>query len=164
MLLGDVNLDAAIRAVKILKFESLASKSHFFAANQRLDYVKDSGNLITKSKTHDIEIFRINGEGLFLASANQGRDKNMDSTIYKWDDRSQVFTSFQNISTNVARDWEYFSIENEVGDCSCYACFGAEVGHALKRGQQRFSLRDFKMYTVHLLRVFVKGFRKLGFG
>jgi len=85
-----------------------------FSANERLDYVIDFGNLLTKSKTHDVELFRIPGEGLYLASANQGRDRNMDSTIYKWEDGRKTFVSYQNISTDAARDWEYFSIENEV--------------------------------------------------
>ena len=69
---------------------------------------------MTKSKTHDIEIFRVPGEGLFLASANQGRDRSMDSTIFKWNKKRKTFVPYQNISTDVARDWEYFSIENEV--------------------------------------------------
>ena len=69
---------------------------------------------MTKSKTHDIELFRIPGEGLFLASANQGRDRSRDSSIYKWDENSRKFISFQNITTDTARDWEYFSIEDEV--------------------------------------------------
>ena len=75
----------------------------------------DFGKLTTKSKTHDVEIFRIPGEGLFLASANQGRDRSMDSTIYKWLDRRKSFVPYQNITTDAARDWEFFSIENEVG-------------------------------------------------
>ena len=79
---------------------------------EKLDYVVDAGSLPTKSKTLDIEVFRIPDEGLFLASANQGRDKNMNSTIYKWDGKR--FKPIQYIRTNKARQWKYFNVESEV--------------------------------------------------
>jgi len=84
------------------------------SAQEKLDYVVDFNNLITKSKTLDIEIFRIPGEGLFLASANQGRSRNMDSTIYVWNATKNNFIPHQSVTTDTARDWEHFTIEGEV--------------------------------------------------
>lgn len=60
----------------------------------------------------DIEIFRLPSGELFLAAANQGRDRDMDSTIYKWKDGT--FYPYQNISTDSAQHWEYFELDGEV--------------------------------------------------
>ena len=79
---------------------------------EKLDYVVDAGKVHSKSKTLDVEVFEIPEEGLFLASANQGRDKNMNSTIYKWS--GSRFLPIQYIRTNKARHWNHFSIESEV--------------------------------------------------
>lgn len=72
----------------------------------------DHADLTTKSKSLDVEVFRLPGHGLFLAAANQGRDKNMNSTIFRWsDDR---FAPHQNITTDNARHWKHFVIGAEV--------------------------------------------------
>nr|XP_039267469.1 thrombospondin-type laminin G domain and EAR repeat-containing protein-like isoform X1 [Styela clava] len=85
-------------------------------AEERLDYIEDFLNLKTKSKTLDFEVFRIPSEGQFLAAANQGRDRDMDSTIYKW--TNGKFIPYQNITTDSAQDWEYF----QIGDDHFLAC------------------------------------------
>lgn len=77
-----------------------------------MDYVDDFINLKTKSKTLDFEIFRIPEKGLFMAAANQGRDRDMNSTIYKWDENE--FIPYQNLTTDMAQDWEYFRIGDDV--------------------------------------------------
>uniref|UniRef100_H2ZI15 Thrombospondin-type laminin G domain and EAR repeat-containing protein n=1 Tax=Ciona savignyi TaxID=51511 RepID=H2ZI15_CIOSA len=82
------------------------------STHPKLDYVTKHGDLMTQSKTLDFEIFEIPAQGLFLAAANQGRDRNMDSTIYKWSDTKR-FLPYQNIETDTARHWKYFSIEYE---------------------------------------------------
>ena len=69
-------------------------------------------DLTTKSKSLDVEVFELPGNGLFLASANQGRDKNMNSTIFRWSDGR--FVPHQNITTDNARHWKHFRIESEV--------------------------------------------------
>ncbi|CAK8674045.1 thrombospondin-type laminin G domain and EAR repeat-containing protein-like isoform X2 [Clavelina lepadiformis] len=81
--------------------------------HEKLDYLVDFGDVLTKSKPLDIEIFEISGEGIFLATANQGRDRNMDSSIYKWSNDDKKFVTFQSITTDIARSWKYFKIENQ---------------------------------------------------
>ena len=66
----------------------------------------------THSKSHDVEVFQIAGHGQFVAFANQGRDKSMDSTIFKWTENKLKI--FQNISTENARKIEFFTIGTEV--------------------------------------------------
>uniref|UniRef100_F6ZSI5 Thrombospondin-like N-terminal domain-containing protein n=1 Tax=Ciona intestinalis TaxID=7719 RepID=F6ZSI5_CIOIN len=79
----------------------------------KLDYVIEHGSLLTKSKTLDIEVFEVAGEGTFLAAANQGRDRNMASTIYKWESDTKRFVAYQDIATETARHFEFFTIESE---------------------------------------------------
>jgi len=79
--------------------------------NERLDYISEFNDLTTKSKSLDVEVFRIPSHGLFLASANQGRGQNMNSTIFKWNGFG--FEPYQNITTDNARHWKYFNIESE---------------------------------------------------
>ena len=55
-----------------------------FPANEKLDYISGYFDLSTQSKSHDVEVFEIPLHGNFIAFANQGREKNMDSTIFKW--------------------------------------------------------------------------------
>ena len=83
-----------------------------FTANEKLDYISEYSDLTTNSKSHDVEIFQIAGHGQFVAFANQGRDKNMDSTIFKW--TGNKFEIYQNITTDNARKWEFFTIGTEV--------------------------------------------------
>ena len=83
-----------------------------FSANQKLDYISEYLDLTTHSKSPDVEIFKIAGHGHFMAFANQGRDKNMDSTIFKW--TGNKFEIYQNITTDNARKWEFFTIGTEV--------------------------------------------------
>ena len=84
----------------------------FFTANPKLDYLLEHSNLNTNSKSHDIEVFQIAGHGHFVAFANQGRNKNTDSIIFKWTGNKLEY--FQNISTDNARKWEFFTIGTEV--------------------------------------------------
>ncbi|XP_078260582.1 thrombospondin-type laminin G domain and EAR repeat-containing protein-like [Rhinoraja longicauda] len=59
----------------------------------------------------DWEAFQINGE-TFLAVANhrEGDNHNIDSVIYKWNPKSQLFERNQTIPTSGAYDWEFFTI------------------------------------------------------
>lgn len=78
----------------------------------KLNFIEDYSSIRTKSKTLDIEAFRIPKHGFFLATANQGRDRSMDSGIYKW--KNGDFVLYQNITTDSAQDWEYFKIGDDV--------------------------------------------------
>ncbi|KAF3694317.1 Thrombospondin-type laminin G domain and EAR repeat-containing protein [Channa argus] len=77
---------------------------------ERLDYVEDYLDLYTSSETFDVEIFSIPSEGLFMAAAN--RDSRPGSGIYKWTEGS--FQLYQNISTQEARAWKHFTIDEKV--------------------------------------------------
>ncbi|KAM6978124.1 thrombospondin-type laminin G domain and EAR repeat-containing protein-like isoform 1-T1 [Tautogolabrus adspersus] len=77
---------------------------------ERLDYVEDYQDLYTSSETFDVEVFSIPSEGLFMAAAN--RDSRPGSGIYKWRDGS--FQLYQNISTQEARAWKHFTIEDKI--------------------------------------------------
>ncbi|XP_043987585.1 thrombospondin-type laminin G domain and EAR repeat-containing protein-like [Gambusia affinis] len=77
---------------------------------ERLDYVEDYQDLYTRSETLGVELFSIRSEGLFMAAAN--RDSRPGSAIYKWINGS--FQLFQNISTQEAQAWKYFTIDNKV--------------------------------------------------
>ncbi|XP_036965589.1 thrombospondin-type laminin G domain and EAR repeat-containing protein-like isoform X2 [Acanthopagrus latus] len=77
---------------------------------ERLDYVEDYQDLYTSSETFDVEVFSIPSEGLFMAAAN--RDSRPGSGIYKWKDGS--FQLYQNISTQEARAWKHFTIDNKI--------------------------------------------------
>ncbi|KAE8277781.1 Thrombospondin-type laminin G domain and EAR repeat-containing protein [Larimichthys crocea] len=76
---------------------------------RRLDYVEDYQDLYTSSETFDMEVFSIPSEGLFMAAAN--RDSRPGSGIYKWRDGS--FQLYQNISTQEARAWKHFTIDDK---------------------------------------------------
>uniref|UniRef100_UPI0037E8870F thrombospondin-type laminin G domain and EAR repeat-containing protein-like n=1 Tax=Semicossyphus pulcher TaxID=241346 RepID=UPI0037E8870F len=77
---------------------------------ERLDYVEDYQDLYTSSETFDVEVFSIPSEGLFMAAAN--RDSRPGSGIYKW--RNGSFQLYQNISTQEARAWKHFTIDDKV--------------------------------------------------
>ena len=77
-----------------------------------MDYISKYSDLSTRSKSHDVEIFQINGHGHFMAFANQGRKNYMVSTIFKWTGNKLEF--YQNITTDNARKWEFFTISTEV--------------------------------------------------
>ncbi|KAM7407991.1 hypothetical protein PAMA_003635 [Pampus argenteus] len=77
---------------------------------ERLDYVEDYQDLYTSSETFDVEVFSIPSEGLFMAAAN--RDSRPGSGIYKWTDGS--FQLYQNISTQEARAWKHFTIDDKI--------------------------------------------------
>ncbi|XP_065818607.1 thrombospondin-type laminin G domain and EAR repeat-containing protein isoform X1 [Labrus bergylta] len=77
---------------------------------ERLDYVEDYQDLYTSSETFDVEVFSIPSEGLFMAAAN--RDSLPGSRIYKW--RDGLFQLYQNISTQEARAWKHFTIEDKI--------------------------------------------------
>ncbi|CAK6974032.1 thrombospondin-type laminin G domain and EAR repeat-containing protein-like [Scomber scombrus] len=77
---------------------------------QRLDYVEDYQDLYTSSETFDVEVFSIPSEGLFMAAAN--RDSRPGSGVYKWTDGS--FQLYQNISTQEARAWKHFTIDEKI--------------------------------------------------
>ncbi|XP_035533233.1 thrombospondin-type laminin G domain and EAR repeat-containing protein-like [Morone saxatilis] len=77
---------------------------------ERLDYVEDYQDLYTSSETFDVEVFSIPSEGLFMAAAN--RDSRPGSGIYKW--RNGSFQLYQNISTQEARAWKHFTIDDKI--------------------------------------------------
>ncbi|XP_071382446.1 thrombospondin-type laminin G domain and EAR repeat-containing protein-like [Centroberyx affinis] len=77
---------------------------------ERLDYVEDYQDLYTSSETFDVEVFSIPSEGLFMATAN--RDSRPGSGVYKW--RDGKFQLYQNISTQEARAWKHFTIDDKV--------------------------------------------------
>ncbi|XP_036065623.1 thrombospondin-type laminin G domain and EAR repeat-containing protein isoform X2 [Oryzias melastigma] len=76
---------------------------------ERLDYVEDYQDLYTRSETLDIEVFFIPSEGLFMAAAN--KDSRLGSGIFRWKNGS--FHFYQNISTQEARAWKHFTIDNK---------------------------------------------------
>ncbi|XP_030614601.1 thrombospondin-type laminin G domain and EAR repeat-containing protein [Archocentrus centrarchus] len=77
---------------------------------ERLDYVEGYQDLYTRSETFDVEIFSIPSEGLFMAAAN--KDSRSGSGVYRWTDGS--FQLYQNISTQEARSWKHFTIDDKV--------------------------------------------------
>ncbi|XP_023253038.1 thrombospondin-type laminin G domain and EAR repeat-containing protein [Seriola lalandi dorsalis] len=77
---------------------------------ERLDYIENYQDLYTSSETFDVEVFSIPCEGLFLAAAN--RDSVSGSGIYKW--RNETFQLYQNISTQEARAWKHFTIDDKI--------------------------------------------------
>ncbi|XP_042081322.1 thrombospondin-type laminin G domain and EAR repeat-containing protein [Haplochromis burtoni] len=79
-------------------------------SKQRLDYVEDYQDLYTRSETLDVEVFSIPSEGLFMAAAN--KDSRSGSGIYRWTNAS--FQLYQNISTQEARSWKHFTIDNKI--------------------------------------------------
>ncbi|XP_008291061.1 thrombospondin-type laminin G domain and EAR repeat-containing protein-like [Stegastes partitus] len=83
-------------------------------STERLDYLEDYQDLYTRSETFDVEVFSIPSEGLFMAAAN--RDSRPGSGIYRWTDGT--FQLYQNISTQEARAWKHFTIDDQVGNTS----------------------------------------------
>uniref|UniRef100_A0A4W6EP45 Thrombospondin type laminin G domain and EAR repeats n=1 Tax=Lates calcarifer TaxID=8187 RepID=A0A4W6EP45_LATCA len=77
---------------------------------ERLDYVEDYQDLYTRSETFDVEVFSIPSEGLFMAAAN--RDSLSGSGLYKW--RNGSFQLYQNMSTQEARAWKHFTIDDKI--------------------------------------------------
>ncbi|XP_004697356.1 thrombospondin-type laminin G domain and EAR repeat-containing protein [Echinops telfairi] len=66
---------------------------------------------IATHSARDWEAFQVNGEH-FLAVANhrEGDNHNIDSVIYKWNPRTQLFEANQTIATSGAYDWEFFTV------------------------------------------------------
>uniref|UniRef100_A0A3P8UD37 Thrombospondin type laminin G domain and EAR repeats n=1 Tax=Cynoglossus semilaevis TaxID=244447 RepID=A0A3P8UD37_CYNSE len=77
---------------------------------ERLDYVEDFQDIYTSSETFDVEVFFIPSEGLFMAAAN--KDSLSGSGVYKWTNGS--FQLYQNISTQEARAWKHFTIDEKI--------------------------------------------------
>ncbi|XP_029385785.1 thrombospondin-type laminin G domain and EAR repeat-containing protein-like isoform X2 [Echeneis naucrates] len=77
---------------------------------ERLDYIENYQDLYTSSETFDVEVFSIPSEGLFMAAAN--RDSVSGSGLYKW--RNGSFQLYQNISTQEARAWKHFTIDDKI--------------------------------------------------
>ncbi|XP_012665781.1 thrombospondin-type laminin G domain and EAR repeat-containing protein [Otolemur garnettii] len=78
------------------------------AARERLDYVQQHQDLLTSSETLGIELFRIPGAGLFLATAN----RRATSAIYKWTEGE--FASYQSLPTHQAQSWRHFTIGKRI--------------------------------------------------
>ncbi|XP_078620762.1 thrombospondin-type laminin G domain and EAR repeat-containing protein-like [Branchiostoma floridae x Branchiostoma japonicum] len=83
------------------------------AGNSRIDYLDVHQDVYTPANTIDIETFYIEGEGLFMATANHDthQDKELDSSIFKW--TNGEFVLHQNIKTYGAQEWEYFVIDGK---------------------------------------------------
>ncbi|XP_024909763.1 thrombospondin-type laminin G domain and EAR repeat-containing protein-like, partial [Cynoglossus semilaevis] len=81
----------------------------FQTDRERLDYVEDFQDIYTSSETFDVEVFFIPSEGLFMAAAN--KDSLSGSGVYKWTNGS--FQLYQNISTQEARAWKHFTIDEK---------------------------------------------------
>uniref|UniRef100_A0A8C4Q7T2 Thrombospondin-type laminin G domain and EAR repeats a n=1 Tax=Eptatretus burgeri TaxID=7764 RepID=A0A8C4Q7T2_EPTBU len=79
-------------------------------ATKQLSYVEEYGKLLTDGRTRDIEIFRIDGVGLFAAAASE--NSGSGSTIFKWD--NGTFHQHQVISTEHAQKWEFFTIGRDI--------------------------------------------------
>ena len=77
-----------------------------------MDYISGYSDLSTRSKSHDVETFQIYGHGQFMVFANQGKNNDMASTIFKW--TGNKLEVYQNITTDNARKWEFFTIGTEV--------------------------------------------------
>lgn len=100
--------------------------------------MEDYQDLYTRSETFDMEVFTIPSEGLFMAAANKYqnpsvgalwdtkvfnlhgnslvsayRDSRPGSGIFKW--RNGSFQLYQDISTQEARAWKHFTIDDKVG-------------------------------------------------
>ncbi|KAJ1187438.1 hypothetical protein NDU88_004214 [Pleurodeles waltl] len=66
---------------------------------------------ILTHSARDWEAFQIDGES-FLAVANhrEGDNHNINSVVYKWNPKTQMFEVNQTIPTSGAYDWEYFTV------------------------------------------------------
>ncbi|XP_013394951.1 thrombospondin-type laminin G domain and EAR repeat-containing protein [Lingula anatina] len=80
---------------------------------KRLDYLEQYQNIITTTPAIDVEVFRIQEEGLFMAMANYDSQvmSKQPSTIYKWTDGK--FSQYQNLTTLGAQNWEHFVIDRK---------------------------------------------------
>ncbi|KAI8487818.1 hypothetical protein Bbelb_345560 [Branchiostoma belcheri] len=83
------------------------------AGNSRIDYLDVHQDVYTPANTIDIETFYIEGEGLFMATANHDArlDKELESSIFKW--TNGEFVVHQNIKTYGAQEWEHFVIDGQ---------------------------------------------------
>ncbi|KAL3970384.1 solute carrier family 41 [Sarotherodon galilaeus] len=72
-------------------------------SKQRLDYVEDYQDLYTRSETLDVE---------YNPRVSPGRDSRTGSGIYRWTNAS--FQLYQNISTQEARSWKHFTIDDKI--------------------------------------------------
>ncbi|KAK3083162.1 hypothetical protein FSP39_015455 [Pinctada imbricata] len=77
---------------------------------KRLDYLEFYKDLKTPGPSIDVEVFRIEGEGLFcVLASSRGRRKKKDvSVMYKW--TAGEFVPYQRIPTDAAQCWEHFTI------------------------------------------------------
>ncbi len=81
---------------------------------KRLDYVVWHQDIVTAAPTIDMEMFHIDNEGLFMATAtfDSNNLKKQQSAIFKWEgDKFQVY---QSLYTLGAQAWEHFTINKKV--------------------------------------------------
>ena len=91
---------------------SLCFSAH--QASKRLDYLEWHQDLITPAPSIDLEIFRIENEGLFMATAsfdNRVLSK-QPSSIFKWEQGR--FRLYQSLTTLGAQGWVHFRIGRQV--------------------------------------------------
>ena len=63
---------------------------------------------------YDMRYFKV-GNKHFLAVANafDGETTNVNSFIYKWDEKSSMFQKHQGVPTIAATDWEFFQVKDD---------------------------------------------------
>ncbi|XP_048869448.1 thrombospondin-type laminin G domain and EAR repeat-containing protein-like isoform X1 [Brienomyrus brachyistius] len=119
---------------------------------QRLDYVEDHQDLHTNSETFDVEVFQIPSVGLFAAMAN--REAKHGSGIYKWD--GGRFEPYQNISTNEALAWKYFTVDKKmflaVADSRGHSEGGQELSAIYKWSPRKLRFLHYQTLETHCAR------------
>lgn len=71
----------------------------------------DHKEVTARSPTLELEVFSISDD-TYVAAANQGRGKDIDSTIFKW--AGDTLIPYQNLTTDNAQDWKFFTMDEEV--------------------------------------------------
>ena len=79
-----------------------------------MDYIVWHQDIIMAAPTIDLEVFRIPGEGLFMAAASFDNSdlKKQQSAILKWERGN--FRVYQSLYTLGAQGWEHFQIGKKV--------------------------------------------------
>ena len=79
-----------------------------------MDYVVWHQDIVTAAPTIDIELFRIPGEGLFMATASYDSrvQSKQQSAIFKWE--KGRFKVYQSLYSLGAQAWEFFQIGEKV--------------------------------------------------
>ncbi|ELU02095.1 hypothetical protein CAPTEDRAFT_42858, partial [Capitella teleta] len=79
----------------------------------RMDYITWHQDIITAAPVVDLEIFRIPGEGLFMATASYDRllPNKQQSAIFRW--HQGRFKVFQSLYSLGAQAWEFFTIDKK---------------------------------------------------